>query len=131
MSDLRGTQCPCGTRADYRTCCEPLHRGERQAATAEELMRSRYSAHAHGEADYLIRTWHPRTRPSAVTVDRAITWTGLQVTDVVAGGAHDDGGVVEFTARFECAGHPGSRHERSRFERREDQWFYVDDALTS
>jgi SEC-C motif-containing protein len=131
MSDLGAAACPCGTRAEYRTCCEPLHRGERQATTAEELMRSRYSAHAHGDADYLFRTWHPRTRPGGVTVDRAITWMGLQVTDVVAGGARDDAGVVEFTARFEFAGHPGSRHERSRFERHGDQWFYVDDALTS
>ncbi|OCB27525.1 zinc chelation protein SecC [Mycobacterium malmoense] len=118
--------CPCGGGDDYRACCGPLHDGELQARTAEELMRSRYSAFARGDADYLFRTWHPRTRPSDVTVDPDITWTGLSVLDAVAGGPEDDGGEVEFIARFESAGGPGSLHERSRFERRAGRWFYLD-----
>ena len=89
-------------------------------------MRSRYSAFACRDADYLFRTWHPRTRPTDVTVDPGITWTGLEVTDTVGGGADDDQGEVEFTARFESAGRDGSMHERSRFERRAGRWFYVD-----
>lgn len=89
-------------------------------------MRSRYSAFAYGEADYLFRTWHPRTRPADVTVDPGITWTGLQVIDTVAGGAGDDSGEVEFTARYESAGRAGSLHERSRFKRRAGRWFYLD-----
>lgn len=89
-------------------------------------MRSRYSAFARGDDDYLFRTWHPRTRPSDVTVDPDITWTGLSVLDAVAGGPEDDGGEVEFIARFESAGGPGSLHERSRFERRAGRWFYLD-----
>ncbi|MGO9927047.1 MAG: YchJ family protein [Mycobacterium sp.] len=97
-----------------------------QARSAEEVMRSRYSAYACGDADYLFRTWHPRTRPVGVTVDPGITWTGLKVIDTVAGGPDDDVGEVEFTAHFESAGHAGSMHERSRFERRAGRWFYVD-----
>ena len=89
-------------------------------------MRSRYSAYSVGDADYLFRTWHPRTRPADVTVDPGITWTGLEVTDTVAGGADDELGEVEFTARFEAAGRAGSMRERSRFERRAGRWFYVD-----
>jgi len=89
-------------------------------------MRSRYSAYACRDADYLFRTWHPRTRPVDVTVDPGITWTGLEVTDTVAGGPDDDRGEVEFTAWFECAGRPGNLHERSRFERRAGRWFYLD-----
>ena len=42
--------CPCGGDR-YGSCCAPLHRGERQAATAEQLMRSRYSAYALGEVE--------------------------------------------------------------------------------
>jgi SEC-C motif-containing protein len=107
-------------------CCGPFHRGESQARSAEELMRSRYSAFAHGDADYLFRTWHPRTRPDDVTIDPRITWTGLEVIDSVAGGPDDDRGEVEFKAFFESAGRADSLHERSRFERRAGRWFYLD-----
>jgi SEC-C motif domain protein len=91
-------------------------------------MRSRYSAFARGDADYLYRTWHPRTRPVDASVDPGVIWTGLEVTDVVAGNTDDDRGEVEFTARFESAGRCGELHERSRFERRAGRWFYVDAA---
>ena len=91
-------------------------------------MRSRYSAHAHGDIDHLLRTWHPRTQPRGVTLDPGVIWTGLQVTDVVAGGADDDCGVVEFAAWFEAEGRVGVRHERSRFERCDGRWLSVDDA---
>jgi SEC-C motif-containing protein len=121
-----GRPCPCGSAADYQACCGPLHHGERQARTAEELMRSRYSAYFCGDADYLFRSWHPRTRPADVTVDPGITWTGLEVVQTVAGGPDDDRGEVEFTARFDSAGRTGDMHERSRFERRGGRWCYVD-----
>jgi SEC-C motif-containing protein len=105
-----------------------LHVGERQARTAEELMRSRYSAYSCGEVDYLFRTWHPRTRPNDVAVDPDVTWLGLAVTDTAFGGIDDDRGEVEFEARFESSGRSGVMRERSRFERRAGRWFYVDAA---
>lgn len=120
------TGCPCGSEAPYAACCEPLHDGVRDAATAEELMRSRYSAYAKGLADYLFRTWHPRTRPPQVTVDLETAWTGLDISDVVDGEAGDERGEVEFTARYVRARRPGALHERSRFERRAGRWFYLD-----
>lgn len=122
--------CPCGSGDTYRACCGPLHDGERQARTAEALMRSRYSAFACRDADYLFRTWHPRTRPPEVSIDPSITWTGLQVSDTVAGGPDDDCGEVEFTARYESAGRARALHERSRFERRAGRWFYLDAVAT-
>ena len=88
-------------------------------------MRSRYSAYAHGDADYLFRTWHPRTRPAHVAIDPRITWTGLEVIDTAAGGPDDDRGEVEFRALFNCAGRADSLYERSRFERRAGRWFYL------
>lgn len=118
--------CPCGSTEVYAACCEPLHDGARIATTAEELMRSRYSAYAKHSADYLFTTWHPRTRPPRVTVDREMTWTGLDISDVVDGTDTDEHGEVEFTARYVRAGRTGTMHERSRFERRAGRWFYVD-----
>lgn len=89
-------------------------------------MRSRYAAFARGDSDYLFRTWHPRTRPSELTLDAEIVWSALEVTDTSAGGADDDDGEVEFTARFTSGGRPGAMHERSRFQRRVGRWVYVD-----
>lgn len=116
--------CPCGSRSAYGRCCGPLHAGEEQAATAEALMRSRFAAYAIGDLDYIFRTWHPRTRPSEVT-DGGVRWLRLQIVDVVAGGAGDDEGEVEFIASYDEGGRPGEMRERSRFARRAGRWFYL------
>ena len=120
------TQCPCGTGADYDSCCGPLHRGERQATTAVELMRSRYTAYARGELGHLFRSWHPHTRPADVSPDPATTWTGLEVLATSLGGPADDEGTVEFRASFRTPSRAGSLHELSRFARRAGRWVYVD-----
>jgi SEC-C motif-containing protein len=66
-----------------------VHRGERQAVTAEQLMRARYSAYAVGNLDYVWQSWHPRTRPMALTSDDRLTWIGLKVLDTVDGRPQD------------------------------------------
>jgi SEC-C motif-containing protein len=121
-----GEVCPCGSAERYDVCCGRLHRGAAEAGTAEQLMRSRYSAYATGELGYVFRTWHPRTRPDRIEADPLLTWTGLDVLDVVGGEPGDQTGEVEFEARYHRGGVPGRRHERSRFERRRGRWVYVD-----
>ena len=118
--------CPCGTGSTYDACCGRLHRGAAQAETAEELMRSRYSAFVVGDTDHVFRTWHPRTRPDDLSSDPTLTWTGLEILDVVAGDSEAQTGEVEFVAHFSRPEGPGQRHERSRFERRAGRWVYVD-----
>lgn len=88
-------------------------------------MRSRYSAYVVGDAAYVWRTWHPRTRPPEVTDDATVTWMRLEIVDRVAGGVDDDTGEVEFRAHHRY----GALHERSRFARRAGRWFYVDGDL--
>lgn len=36
--------CPCCSEKTYEECCKPYHNGEKNALTAEALMRSRFSA---------------------------------------------------------------------------------------
>jgi SEC-C motif-containing protein len=111
--------CPCGSGERYDVCCGRLHRRAAEADTAEELMRSRYSAYAVGDLDHVWRTWHPRTRPETIEPDPSLTWTGLRIVDAT-------GDEVEFEASYERNGTPGRRCERSRFERRRGRWVYVD-----
>src|SRR5574343_1801050 len=56
------TTCPCGSELSHAICCEPLLLENKSAETAEQLMRSRYSAYSTGKIDYLVSTTHPSTR---------------------------------------------------------------------
>jgi SEC-C motif-containing protein len=49
-------------------------------------------------------------------------WTGLEVLDTTGGSAFHTTGTVTFRASYRG----GSRHERSRFERVDGAWVYVD-----
>lgn len=124
-----GEPCPCGTGAAYGACCGPLHDGM-PAPTAERLMRSRYSAYALGLDDYLVRTWHPRTRPADLPTNTGIRWVGLEIGAVVDGGEDDETGTVAFTARFRNLDGEHALRETSRFERRASRWVYVDGDVT-
>lgn len=119
-------ECPCGSGLRYDDCCGPVVRNERAADTAEELMRSRYTAYALGDVDHVFRSWHPATRPDDLAQLPSTEWLGLEVLDVVDGGPADDHGIVEFRARY--AG--GALHERSRFTRRAGRWVYLDGDTT-
>ncbi|MDQ6967588.1 MAG: YchJ family metal-binding protein, partial [Mariprofundaceae bacterium] len=54
--------CPCGSNKPFASCCRPIIAND-SASTAEQLMRSRYSAFVLGDAEYLLKTWHPDTAP--------------------------------------------------------------------
>jgi SEC-C motif-containing protein len=118
--------CPCLSGEQYADCCGRFHRGEAEAPTAEQLMRSRYSAFVVQDADYLLRTWHPDTRPKELELDPAMEWRRLDIVSTSRGGPLDSEGTVEFKAHFRHDGERGVHHETSRFLRRNKRWFYLD-----
>lgn len=121
--------CPCGRDATaYEDCCGALHRGRGAAATAEQLMRSRYSAFAVRDAGYLLRTWHSGARPPELSLDGDVRWTGLDILGATGGTAFHTEGTVEFGAHFVVDGEPGDQYEHSRFVREGGLWVYVDAA---
>lgn len=89
-------------------------------------MRSRFTAFAVGDADHLLATWHPSTRPGTVDIDDDLVWTRLLIIDKAAGGPFDREGVVEFEAFWRQGEQRGSMRERSRFVREERRWLYLD-----
>ncbi|GAA3168416.1 YchJ family protein [Blastococcus jejuensis] len=119
-------RCPCGTGLALDECCGPLHAGVTAAATAEQLMRSRYSAFVVGDAGYLLATWHPATRPRSLTLDPEVRWTGLDVLATSDGSMLSAEGTVEFRAHYVRGRTPGAQHETSRFVREDGAWRYLD-----
>ncbi len=120
-----GEPCRCGTGVRYPDCCGPVHAGA-PAATAVDLMRSRYTAFALGLTGYLLSSWHPTTRPSSLELDADVVWRRLQIVDSVAGRLDDQTGIVEFRASYRDASGAGLLHERSRFARDGGHWRYLD-----
>jgi SEC-C motif domain protein len=124
------TSCPCGRSAAYMDCCGRWHAGPLQlrAPDAELLMRSRYSAYVLGLHDYLFETWLPGTRPQSIQADPpGLKWLGLEVRSRAQ--QDENHATVEFVARSKLGGRAYRLHERSRFERVGEQWFYVDGDL--
>lgn len=121
--------CPCGSGQTYEQCCGAFIKGERLPETAEQLMRSRYSAHAKQEIPYLHQTIHPDCREDWNEQDVTAwstnaVWQGLDIVFTEAGGPADDQGIVEFVARFSMKGDPMRHHERAVFEKMENQWYF-------
>lgn len=90
-------------------------------------MRSRYSAFAVGDADYLLATWHPTTRPASLELSDDVRWRQLEIRATTAGGEDDHEGTVDFIAYSwdAVADEHGLHREHSRFVREGGQWFYV------
>jgi SEC-C motif-containing protein len=96
-------------------------------------MRARYTAYTLAREDYLLRTWHPSTRPQTLALRAAapVKWLGLAILRTDGGGPQDIDGTVEFVARYKPPGRAERLHEVSRFVRENDQWFYVDGEVRS
>jgi SEC-C motif-containing protein len=88
-------------------------------------MRSRFSAFAMGDADYLVATWHPSTRPPSLDLDTELRWYRLDILDRSAGGPLDREGRVEFEAFYRSPVGAGSQREHSVFVREDENWYYL------
>jgi SEC-C motif-containing protein len=120
--------CPCGSGAPFATCCEPIINGTREAETAEELMRARYSAFVTGAIDFIVASTHSRTRKE---IDMSFirewsqtsTWRGLQILETKV--VNDDKAFVSFEAQYTQNGKDQNHREKSLFEREDGQWRFV------
>lgn len=93
-------------------------------------MRSRFTAFALGDEDYLLCTWAPEDRPTSLGLaDSGLRFYRLDVLDVVGGGPLDETGVVEFEAFYKGV-EAGSQRERSSFRRLAGKWVYAAGAVS-
>lgn len=121
--------CPCGSGGSYTACCGRFIDHGEVPETAEQLMRSRYTAYTQANAPYLLQTWHASTRPAQLDLDEdeAVRWLGLRIDRVEKGGAADERGMVCFVARWRVGGGRAQRlQECSRFVKDAGYWYYLD-----
>lgn len=85
-------------------------------------MRSRYTAFALGDVDYLRLTWHTAFCPSELTIDARIRWLGLEILDFAERGERAQ---VEFEACCLLDGRVEAMRELSDFVREDGRWLYT------
>lgn len=122
--------CLCGSGLSGSACCAPIIAGTKEAATAQELMRSRYVAFTQANVDYLMRSHSSKTRlfkdrKSIEKWAKSVSWMGLFVLQTQSGMAGDKTGYVEFKAIYMEKGILQHIHEVSLFEREDGKWVYV------
>ncbi|MFT4572088.1 MAG: SEC-C motif-containing protein [Hyphomicrobiaceae bacterium] len=123
--------CPCKSGVSYATCCMLFHYGRAKPESAEQLMRSRYSAYFFRLIDYLVDTTHPDSREPDLKAHlestvHEINWSFLNILATSKGGKGDKVGKVEFVADYFVANQAQELHECSRFKRFKGTWKYLD-----
>lgn len=130
--------CPCGSGQDFAHCCGPLLEGS-PAANATALMRSRYTAFALHDYDYLVESTHPDFRDGVTAETLAqnaanITWLKLEIRDAQDNLPAPEGvtraegtfSSVTFVALFELGGKTYQHAETSYFQEYQGHWRYVE-----
>lgn len=117
--------CPCCSGNTYDTCCKPYHTKQKNAESAEKLMRSRFSAFAIPNGAYLMNTTLPAKRKFHNEKELQ-EWGEInhwKQLEIIATPAVNQ---VEFKAYYDDVdGEPQVHHELSVFQKISDRWFYV------
>lgn len=123
--------CSCGSGVAYEACCEPVIEGKQPAATAEALMRARYTVYAKDRIAFLGESLTDEQRSDFSEDDsrrwaESSEWLGLEIIRTEEGGANDDAGEVEFIARFRerKSGEEQAHHEKALFKKDAGAWLY-------
>ena len=117
--------CPCCSGKSYEECCRPFHLKEKFPATAEALMRSRFSAFALPNGEYLMETTLPakrkfHDRDELQKWGEINIWTQLEIIKKPAEN------LVQFKACYtDEEGLPQVHHELSLFKKVDKRWYYV------
>ena len=124
--------CPCNTLISYELCCGQVHKSIFNAKTAEELMRSRYTAFVYNLMDYLKSSHSNKTvkyfnfkETSHWT--KSVSWIKLEIIETINGSEFDNEGYVEFKAFFKENGMIHCIHGKSRFLKQNNHWVYLDE----
>jgi len=128
---MNNSFCPCGSPQPYSQCCEPFIKKSMKPQTAEQLMRSRFSAFCLSEHQYLVDTHHPSQREinelRALQESKGTThWIKLIIHQTQQDSVKSQTARVEFSAFFNEKNQFFELREMSNFIQDRGQWFYLD-----
>ena len=123
--------CPCQSQKSFEECCQPFIEKQALPETAEQLMRSRYSAYATDNAQYIVDTYSKKTREKNTLADiqawmKECRWLNLIIHQHSINPLTATQAEVEFSAYFIHNKQLCLMRENSRFERIAQQWYYID-----
>lgn len=131
---MKPSPCPCNSGKTWQSCCKPLIDGSRQASSAEQVMRSRYSAYTTSAIDYLLASTHPETRSLHKASEikswaESTDWRQLRIIhrmpDTTNNSTADNTNAeVEFVAFYQQDGQLKQHHELSQFKKNADRWYF-------
>ena len=130
MKEISVNRCPCGSGDTLIGCCGRYHSGT-CAPSAEQLMRSRYSAYVLGNVEYLVATTLPVQQSSLnITEIRdwslQSTWLGLEIENSELIGGQPEHARVTFVARWHDLTGEHTHRERSAFVKHDGRWYFID-----
>ena len=118
--------CPCGSKQKYKKCCQVYHKGA-NPKTALLLMKSRYSAYAVGDANYIVKTTHENNadfssevkvwKQSIDSFTKTTDFLGLEILEFIEG-------AEESFVTFKALLSSGEMIEKSRFLKVDKRWLY-------
>jgi SEC-C motif-containing protein len=120
--------CFCGSNIDFSSCCLPYINNEVPADTPEQLMRSRFSAYAFKNAQYIYDTYakSSQTAQSVEDIDdwsKACAWIALIIHPTTGNLDKTSEQFVEFSAFYIT--------ESTLYELREKSRFILEEGITA
>lgn len=117
--------CPCGNERPLEACCGLFLEGTTYPATAEQLMRSRFTAYVLGNIDYIFATEEDARREVIENWAQTTKFKQLRVLACHLGSEDDESGTVTFEADFETRGQSGTHRETSYFRKLDGRWLLI------
>lgn len=128
--------CPCGSLLKYKKCCKVFHDKIKLPKTALELMKSRFSAFAVQNADYIIFTTHKDNpdftsdikswKEDILNFSQNTNFEKLEILEFIEDKTDSLESYVTFKATLKQDNKDISFVEKSRFLKENGKWLYVD-----
>jgi SEC-C motif-containing protein len=122
---MENKKCYCDTGLLFKDCCGLCLENNQKAPTALALMRSRFSAYATHNADYLLETTYISERKyysksEILNWATSNKWQQLEILSFTEN-------TVEFKANFlDSNNEPQVHYEFSTFRFENNAWYYLD-----